>query len=293
MDYQELLKDTKIVNGFKSTKKIISVRHDNSINDILELFSYYHIYSAPVLTGEGKIYTIIDMMDIVSFIINISNLNSEETVNILDQDPSSFSKFLENNSEIFSNTRCFQILENKPNKIIVVNENESCIKLLDVFSETISKVLIVNDQFEVVNIISQSDLLSLMAQNIYCLGSLRDKIIDRVGVSTTIKASFLPTTRVITILLDLLKKGLTCAPILDSNNRLMANFSITNIKGIRRHNFNELILPVMDYLNLQKIKEKKHNISSLNESSFHPLVCNGNCSLEYVIYKIVATKFCH
>eukprot|EP01133_Synstelium_polycarpum_P006089 gene6089-7052_t len=70
----------------------------------------------------------------------------------------------------------------------------------------------------------------------------------------------------------------------------IANFSISNLKGLKKDNFSELMLPVVDYLQFQNIKEKKSNLSCLKEKSFHPLTLFPWDTLESAIYKIVATK---
>ncbi|GAM20215.1 hypothetical protein SAMD00019534_033900, partial [Acytostelium subglobosum LB1] len=70
----------------------------------------------------------------------------------------------------------------------------------------------------------------------------------------------------------------------------IANFSISNLKGLTKNNFSELMLPVVDYLQFQNIKEKNENLTCLKEKNFHPLTVFAWDTLESAIFKIVATK---
>eukprot|EP01132_Coremiostelium_polycephalum_P013615 gene13615-16571_t len=241
-------------------KPIITVSEQTTLNDILQVFNDNRIVSAPVLNSNGNIIAIIDMMD-----IEFVGLNLENQQKLLSIDPRKFSSILDAGGKLFSDSSAGSILSNRPNKLLTVRETDPCSKAIEHFNDTITKLFILDERGEVVNLVSQSDLLQLVAQNIHFLEDTKFKPVESIGVCSKIKISFTSDTRI-------------------------ANFSISNLKGLNKDNFSELMLPVLDYLQFQNIKEKKNRLFCLKENSFHPISCFPSETIENAINKLVASK---
>ncbi|EFA84165.1 hypothetical protein PPL_03239 [Heterostelium album PN500] len=290
MECINFLKTTQIQHAIKP-KTIITVDTTTSLEEILRVFDENSIVAAPVYDNEtNKVIAVIDMMDIVDFIISFVGLEIVDIQQILKVEPRKFFTILESCGGLFSDSPAINILANRKNKLMVIRESDSFLNAIERMSEKLSKLFIVDSRMTIINLISESDILALIAQNIHVLGDVRTKTINQVGLSSSKIVLYPQETRVINILQDIIQQKITAVPIIDSNKKLFANFSISNLKGLTKKNFSELMLPVVDYLQYQNIKEKKNNLSCLKEKSFHPLTVYSWDTVENAIYKMVSTK---
>lgn len=147
------------------------------------------------------------------------------------------------------------------------------------------RVPVVNMENNIINIVTQSDLLSFMAQNIHLISNIARKTLEecRIGlVAPQTAKSNEPTSLVVKRLHD---KRITAAPVVDDEGRIIANFSLNDLKGINAENFKDLLLPVKAFLDKRSSAEENFRC----ERSLHPLVVKKTDALEDTIFKMVAT----
>jgi len=288
-EFVDFLNTTR-VGDFLKPKDMIIVESSSTLDQLLNTFYQFSIFSAPVV-DQQKVVGVVDMLDVVNFIIEFSGLKIQSNLSLLETNPQKFTSILGTGGNLFSESTVSTILNNRQNKLFVVRNVDPCIKLISIYNDIITKVFILDELNEIINLASQTDVLAIVAQNVHLLGDRCKFTVESSGICTSFKKSFTSETRVINILKEFLDNNMIAAPIIDpKTSKLVANFSITNIKSLKKDNFDELMLPVLDYLRFQSIKEKKRNLSCLKENSFYPLTCYANDTLEYAIFKLVATK---
>ncbi|KAK5576081.1 hypothetical protein RB653_007219 [Dictyostelium firmibasis] len=286
---QHFLKNQEIGDIVKP-KEMVIVKTSSKYIDVMELMLNRKVFSAPVLGDDGRVNTVLDLLDIVGYIIEFLGLRNPQTLERLKQSPKEFSNILRNSGELFSQSTIQTVLgpNIKPEKLVACRENTSCFDVIQAYNSLVSKVFILDKRNEIINLVSPIDILSMVAQNIHILGSVRKRKVGELGVSIPFKRCYRKDERVILIIKDFLSENFIAAPIVDDRNRLIANFSVSNIRTLH-HDFDELMLPVKDFLEYQKIKEKRF-VTSVNEISLFPLTSSLDDTLENTIFKLVATR---
>jgi CBS domain-containing protein len=262
----------------------------------LEKLDAANILSAPVINDKNEIMGIVDVLDIVLFVIGsfpkdirLENLDEKELRKVM-KTGSEFDQ-----AEISTVWELSARFKSNYEHVFRVKRTTPVSKLLEMFYEGVHRVIVVDvDGHTALNIISQSDLLSILSQ---CLPYLdvkeRTKPVNQLGLGTQKLASVSTDTKTITVLSkmqpDVDKPIFSSVPIVDSEGRLVATFSASNLKGLRQTNFPSLLLPVLTFLTIQP--ESKQFLSNLGKfKSLHPIVCSSTSSFETLVEKMVAHK---
>jgi len=146
-----------------------------------------------------------------------------------------------------------------------------------------------------VSVVSQSDLLNVLAQ---CLPYLDDS--DKKKTVTELKLfndsffSVKADTKMISVLTTHMQPNidqpiLSAVPVVDCDGNLIANFSASNLKGLRQTTFISLLLPVLAYLTIQpESTDFRRNLARFK--SIHPVTCTPTTSFEVIVERMVAHR---
>jgi len=264
----------------------------------LEKLQRENILSAPVINSNNQIIGIVDTLDIALFVIGLfpkdvplSNLDEKELRVVLDTGL----KFEQ--TPISSVLELSQGIKKNYQHLFTIKRTTPVSKLLEMFYEGVHRVIVVDtDGHTVLNIVSQSDLLAILSQ---CLPYLDKK--DRaksiaelkLGVGTDKLIKVNANTKTIEVLSkmqpDIDKPILSAVPAVDTEGRLIASFSASNLKGLGQASFSSLLLPVLTFLTVQP--ESKNFLSNLATfKALHPVTCSWNSPFEMVVERMVAHK---
>ncbi|EGG16656.1 cyclophilin B [Cavenderia fasciculata] len=275
----------EILEGMEIIKKIEAVGSQSGTPSKTVVIS-----ASGVLSEEREKKMITN--NINSFFKNtkISGLSQKENQMLLNMNPREFSKILKESGILFSKYPASLIIQNRPNKLFSISKDDSLWNAISYMDSSSSRLFVLDHHQTIINLLSESDIINLVAQNIHLLGEIRSKTIQQIGLCSAPVKVYNKDMRVITVLELLLQKNVSAVPIIDqTDNKLIANFSVSNLKGLGENNFSELMLPVYEYLQFQSIKEMNKKQSSL-EKSFHPLVLHEWDTFENAIFKLAATK---
>jgi CBS domain-containing protein len=128
-----------------------------------------------------------------------------------------------------------------------VSPNSSLEEAAKWFALGIHRLAVMDDN-RIVNVISQSDLIRFLATAGVYIGSKILKPIDQIGLQTKGVNSVSEDMTVYETIKFMKEKSLSGVPIVDQNNRIVANFSGTDLLGLTDTNFPMLNLPVKEYL---------------------------------------------
>jgi CBS-domain-containing membrane protein len=162
------------------------------------------------------------------------------------------------------------------------------LQVLNLFSNNVHRAPVLSDDGMLLNYLTQTELLQFMAQSLYLLGDTTMMSLETLGLCNFGKVV---TVRAHEITLDVIKvlstHSISAVPVVDEQGRLLANFSLSNLKGLQPKTFAELLLPVIDYLQLQLIKEKENFVSINTYKALRPQTCRSTDAFEATVYKIV------
>jgi len=288
-----------LVIYFLIKKKIHAFPLSITVSEFLNQLETENILSAPIMNENQNVVGIVDVLDIVLFVIGLfpknmplDNLDENELRTIMATggkfDSTPISHVLELSNGIKRGYK----------HLFTVQKSTPINKLLEMFYQGVHRVLVIGEEKErrLESIVSQSDLLSLLAQ---CLPYLEDsekkktivqlKLFDKSSLRT-VSAD----TKTISVLSKHMQPNIdlpifSAVPIIDNDGNLVANFSASNLKGLRQTSFIALLLPVLAYLTIQpESADFRKNLARFK--SIHPVTCTENTPFDVVVERMVAHR---
>jgi len=163
------------------------------------------------------------------------------------------------------------------NPMCSVNQDSSLTQLLFLFRKGLHRAVVVNIKGEPVNIVSQSNVIRLLAKNIHRYGKIAQATVQSIGVGVGSCITIGEAAKAIHAFHLLHTNAVSAVGIVNSAGTLLANLSVSDLRGLNSSNFDRLSMPVMDYLR------------QYTETLFPPLTCTLSTTFETVILKLAAT----
>lgn len=264
-------------------RKVVFLEHNINVQDTLSILDDKRISSAPVVNvSEGKFLGIVDMFDIVTCMLGVLPEMKEG------DDPSA----VEWAGEHFAKTTMGQVIEATntyegfPIASNPVKRETFLPKVIELFWLGLHRLPVVNMENNIINVLTQSDLLAFMAQNMHLIGAIARKTLDECNIGRVAPQMARANEQTSVVVKRLHNKRITALPVVDDEGKIIANFSISDLKGITSKNFKDLLLPVKAFLDKRSSQEENFRC----ERSLHPLTVHRHDPLEETIYKMVATR---
>lgn len=238
----QLLQETKIIDIVERSRKIIRVNYYEDVATLLKKLSTEHVLSAVVTDSEKPgVIGFVDVLDLMVFALEVSNSSnkpfSKESIQNLKWEGKIFSREIVGNVTNKSNADPYQ----------AVDINTPLLEVVTLFSGEVHR-LGVTEEGKLVNVISQMDIIRFLVTRGVYIGSKIGRTLRDNGLLPLGLASVLDTMSVI----DTLKymKDFKCSglAVVDKHNRMVANFSATDLLGLNEENFYLLQLPVKEFL---------------------------------------------
>jgi len=218
---------------------VITLDKDASIKDSFKKLFNANVSSAPVLDSNGKIFGILDVVDILVFTLAICK-TSQELVEFLGLRTSTeaFIDFSDFGPSFLSDQEKRALLEGTQLESTGFVTNFTSRKPVilspsDTFSDLIKALsaehrVIVVDGEQIVNYITQSDLVKYLHArgNIFCDQTLQDMGIDQSSVVSTKS-----TSRVIEAFKAMAVQKTRAVAVLDEDGHLVGDISAKDIRG--------------------------------------------------------------
>jgi len=251
-----------------------------TLHECLGLFKTSKVLSFPVIDlNNGACIGVVDILDLVLFIVaSFPSLNSIN-YDVLARLEYNGRMFLQETALIkviaFSKAWELQDLPQFPFKV-----NMPLIELMNTFSSGIHRVPVIDDNNQILNFISQMDLLRFLTQNIYLLEErgIGKKTLDELGIGRKSVHFVRSDVMVILAMSSMIQHRVHAMPILDKETgKLVGNFSASDLRGIGPGDLHQLLRPLTTFLSLYNVK------------SLYALTCKPNDTLEYTILKMAGT----
>jgi len=247
--------------------------------DAFKILISNNILSAPVMDVHSKKYTgFLDMRDLVSFVVFIDDDQKSDVPNNLNDILIKGSKLLKVPLE---GVTCTYLSRRNP--FVALNANDNLLKVCEVLATGVHRVPVVDEKGDVINIISQSSVISFLNKNGSKFHDEFSKSIGQLHLGTKPVITVPKETPAIETFRLMDNKKISGVAVVDANGRLVGNTSASDLKLFLKTPSIELLqMTIMNFLN--KIRQESIDITSPT------ITCRSTDPLSTAIGKITSTR---
>eukprot|EP01123_Difflugia_compressa_P014725 TRINITY_DN794_c2_g1_i1.p1 TRINITY_DN794_c2_g1~~TRINITY_DN794_c2_g1_i1.p1 ORF type:complete len:309 (+),score=63.37 TRINITY_DN794_c2_g1_i1:73-999(+) len=242
----------KIIDAFQSvtldklvsSQKLITVKHTNTIEQVVKILAENQIHAAPVLDGDSCI-GFVDMLDVVTHVIKVAPEPEKIEVEEL------------KSLQMAGRAMAFEEVQHVLNAsgrdpYIPFQATSVASNAIDHFARGLHRVLLLDNEGKPLHTVSQSDFVNYLAQlsfegKLKHVGYLQEKL-HNIGFGAVVPTTVLQTDSVIKAITILNEKKLGAIAVVDENGKLVGNFSATDLRGLYTEAWPHFKWSVRDYL---------------------------------------------
>jgi 5'-AMP-activated protein kinase regulatory gamma subunit len=268
------------VNQLVSDKHVITVREDAQLEDVIELLARNRILSVPVVCSDSRdVLGFVDVMDILTFIVRTVSRGhdlKEAQWSAWTDDITT----LKSQGEEFGHTPVKDIMTtSRADLYFPVYGQGTVMQAMEHFATGVHRAAVFNKTNKVLtNILTQSDVLQLVVKHLTgsSLGPLSGKTIEELQLGSSDNVICMSTSALaIHAIYLMFFHNVSAVAITDENGLLVSTFSASELRGIGKHNFEWLLLPITVFL--------RRIASSTEGKPSFPLTCRKHTMIEDAI----------
>ncbi|GAM22954.1 hypothetical protein SAMD00019534_061290, partial [Acytostelium subglobosum LB1] len=261
----------------KRDRKILSIESDKTVREAISMIAKNDILSIPVVDPKDKEFLgFVDMVDVLHAVLGHISEDCDKKNN----EYRKFAKWCEDINELEKKNRDLMdhkigsiINQSKYDNFIPVDENGTMYQLLsEVFSRGIHRVIVYNEHGAPRGLLSQADIIKFMLENLDNLGSVVHERIGNIGIINPNVISMSSKAQAIHAYYLMLFHGVPGVAILNSNEEIIANLSVTDLRGMDPNTFSQLLRNSLD------VPKKK------------VVTCTKDTPLELILLKLYENK---
>eukprot|EP00658_Telonema_sp_P-2_P001753 TRINITY_DN10661_c0_g1_i1.p1 TRINITY_DN10661_c0_g1~~TRINITY_DN10661_c0_g1_i1.p1 ORF type:complete len:429 (+),score=94.38 TRINITY_DN10661_c0_g1_i1:143-1288(+) len=258
--------------------RVVSLELTNSVEDAFNALAEHNILSAPVLRADdGCCLGVVDTLQLLRHVMKRAR----------EADPSILHGSSEQPAEAGETRARYAMLQHVGEEVFSDRLMEVCafgvqadigvssVALLgrsirelvhhhfvvreDQGGEEVHRVALCDAEGRLVELVSQSDVLAFVAANPECLHTeLLSKTLRQLNCLASDQRngaqpiSVLASTAAIAGFEEMERARVSGVAVVDAQGRLVGNLSASDLRGLRRQDFGRLLLPVLDFIILQK-----------------------------------------
>lgn len=289
----QVLASVAVIDCLPRGREVVCLNSEAPLEKAMEVLNEHHFISAPVLEGgdANKFYDFLDVLDCCSFLLtcfphDVDSVTEESLKQFVDSGET-FAKATV--KTVVDAARGLTLIEGR--RVWPVKLETSLDKVFDLFWMGIHRVPVIESTGRITTVLTQSDVIAFLAQNIHILGESRWRTLEELNVSAVVDKVEAASMEELTIkaVHRLYAKQVSAIPVVDSEGRLVANLSASDLRYLRRSNMTDLMLPLYKFLCLRRALSKRY-VSIDNDKSLHPLTARLSDTLESAIFKLAATR---
>jgi CBS domain-containing protein len=264
------------------------------VAECLKVLESQRLLSAPVLDEKtGEILGIVDTQSILLFILGIY---PKEINRIEELTSEAFSTIIKTGKR-FEQSPISHVIEvdkkfrPEIEHIFPVVKETPIQKLIDMFYLGVHRVPLIGEKGQLLNVISQSDLLRVLAECIPFLGELASKTLKDLKIGTTPNLLKVNEDKIVLqVIAEMQRQKVSAVPLVSKAGQITGTFSASNLKDTGIYNFGEMLVPVREYLTLQNMRTKPFLVSLQSQKSLHPITCKLDASFKHIVNQMVAMR---
>jgi len=264
----------------KRTNPIISISARASVVEALQILSSNNILGAPVFEVETNNFLgFVDMMDLLA---NVVSFYKDRDVPDDEEVPVSWDRNIENlqqRGEDFAKQAVTALIDkSRVDEYCPVSHHGTLFQVMeDVLSHKIHRVPVFENSDRVCAILSQSDLIQFLFENIKEVGIARYDTVEKLVLGTSAVISMSAKAKAIHAFFLMLYNKVPAVAIVSGNGELVGNLSASDLRGLDEKTFTQLLMPVMEFV--KSVKRHRGLIT-----------CKKDSTLESVLSKLANNR---
>jgi len=283
--WKKFLEQTKVIDLLEPNFKMIWAKNTDSVLDVIKLLRETQIISVPIFNDETKEWMgLVDIFDILTVMIFMTDVKIlVDTVNRKEVD---WHQYIQQELKILQEEKIEMVINaSERNPWCPVSHCKPLHSLMDMLADAnLHRVPIVNDDGEVIGIITQSAVINFLYKHV-------DQFPDNAAIK--VKSCFQPS-KVISIEVNktaleafklMITEKVSGVAVVDEQGKLVASLSSSDLKGSMDCNlFHDLYLPISLYSEktLPDLFDKKNCTS--------PISCTLDTSIYELLHKLASNR---
>jgi len=264
----------------KQSRQIISISASSSVVEAVQILSSNNILGAPVFERETNNFLgFVDMMDLLS---NVVSFYADREIPGGEEVPISWCRNIETlqqRGEEFAKQPITALIDkSRVDEYCPVSHHGTLFQVMeDVLSHNIHRVPVFDNTDKVYSILSQSDLIQFLFENIKEVGIARYDTVEKLGLGTSAVISMSAKAKAIHAFFLMLYNRVSAVAIVSGNGELVGNLSASDLRGLDQNTFTQLLMPVMEFV--KSVKRHRGLIT-----------CKKDSTLESVLSKLANNR---
>jgi len=211
-------------------RKIISCDRAETLPVLFKKLVENNVLSIPVLTQQGAYYGMVEMFDIVRFVMGLFSDCSNTSMVDLEKLFSSDTKF--NHAQVAD---IMQWPLKKTNPFHPITKGYSLFSGMEILALSESKrIPVIDANSQIADIVTQSMMIDFLWQNIEMIGKLADKKVEDIQVLRSRSITLVDeTSKAIVAFREMVNRQDDHVAVVDKNGQLVDNLSLRDLRGIR------------------------------------------------------------
>jgi len=215
-----------------ANQKLIVVDAKQPVPAAFRVLSKNNIYSAPACDPTtGEYFGFIDLLDIVTFIVNIFEEQTKKSGKKANQAQDIYT--LLEQVEKFDLQVTDKVVDlSKKNPMIPVRPSTPLIEIMELFTKTGAHRVVLMEEKKVINVLTQSTVVSYLTKHFNELGDLPQKSVGELGLGYKSVISVSANATAFDAFKLMATSGTTSVAVIDTDGTLFTNLSAKDIKLI-------------------------------------------------------------
>jgi len=284
IEFMKLLLTTKVDDLTPQNKMIFVAYRNESAMEVFKGLVRHQFLSCPVLNKSNQMnYGFLDLMDYINYFVGQIAEKTDMT-----HPPGNDLWELLNKQSDFSNKRVKDIMVSERLLFHPIRRGYSLYSAVEALAKEphLHRVPIVDDDNRLINVITQSQIIDLVANNINLLGSKKNKKLSEIPQLFHDVIKIRDTDVALEAFKLIHNSRVTGVAIVDMNNKLVGNISTKDLRGIDLDGkwFSRMFLSAQQYL-----KDMINTFPELSRPN-NPIFVKGNDTIETAIKLIHQNK---
>lgn len=236
----QLLQQTGVSDILDSSRKVVKTQFQEEVRDLLKKLSDAGVLAAAVMDESVGVIGFVDVLDLLVCVIEVTNNSVDITKERFENLRWEGQCFSRQTSGSISNL-------SQRNPFYSVSPSTSLLDCVKIFATEVHR-LAVMENGALKNVISQYDIVQFLATRGVYIGTEMGRPLSSTSLAFLGVATVRDNVNVVECIRYMRTYKCSGVPVMDQHNRIVANFSATDLLGLNEANFHLLALPVMEFL---------------------------------------------
>jgi len=262
------------IDAVLTNRPLIVIQTQTTVPRALKILIANNIYSAPVLDeSSGEYYGFIDLVDIVTFIVQIfdeTRVLGENFLTELEQE------------ERFAMEYSSQVADlSRKNPVHPLKKGSKILEAIKIFASTGTHRIPIVYNRKIEQVLTQSAVLSWVVKHKDQLGSVLTKTVQELNLGMKHVFSVYPETKAIDALTLMAKHKVSAVAVLDHDGSLFTNISAKDLRVLANERvFRKLYSSCLEFVQAARAADMKETAAAM--------YCHPEDTIDKVISKLEA-----